>query len=476
MGRQGKSLIWWLLGLAAIIFAFAAQGHYARFPRGWLTDDAYFYPQIARHIARSGFSSFDGIHPTDGYHLAWGWTLSAVSWAAGRVSWDSSWQLGVMVSFYLLLSLAMGRLFGENLGHGLWLASTGIVFKMMMETTLLAFVLLILVRHRFLDESGKPAARWTGPLLATVPLIRIDGVIIGGVCCLGQWWRDRDWRALAGGLGWLSAGLLAQLAIMKILFGHWLSVSAEVKASTLSWAAVWSNVQANLSGNYLANLLSWLIALAFWGVAALGLGFPESRKDWSRQFVLAAPLVFVLFHLASNNTLRYWYFVPLLALSVWTCARYPARRVLSRRLAHAVFAAAVVAFAAKSAVDSVIRREQIRWSAEFVERVRAVVGPETPVFQIDASGYVGWWSQLPIVNGDGLVNTHTFAERLGGNSLAGYLEEEGIRLIISNQYPEGGLVVDQGGLKVALDSVETVIPQPEGFPPRTAFVLYRLRQ
>ncbi len=102
--KRAQTLLWWVLGAALLAFAFGMQGLYARFPRGWLTDDSYFYLQIARNIARLGFPpSTEFIRPTG---ISWlRLQLAGVSWLAGLLSWDSRWQLGVMVGFFLLLVL-----------------------------------------------------------------------------------------------------------------------------------------------------------------------------------------------------------------------------------------------------------------------------------------------------------------------------------------------------------------------------------
>jgi hypothetical protein len=55
---------------ATLVFGFAISR-----PLEWLLgvvpDDAFYYLQIARKIATTGESTFDGIHPTNGYHPAW---------------------------------------------------------------------------------------------------------------------------------------------------------------------------------------------------------------------------------------------------------------------------------------------------------------------------------------------------------------------------------------------------------------------
>src|SRR5947207_2756246 len=34
-------------------------------------DDGFYYAKIAQHVARGDGSTFDGIHPTSGYHPLW---------------------------------------------------------------------------------------------------------------------------------------------------------------------------------------------------------------------------------------------------------------------------------------------------------------------------------------------------------------------------------------------------------------------
>jgi len=103
------------------------------------------------------------------------------------------------------------------------------------------------------------------------------------------------------------------------------------------------------------------------------------------------------------------------------------------------------------------------------------VPEDEPVFQIDASGWVGWFSMRRVVNGDGLVNDHAYARRLHDNQLSGYLRDEGIRYIVQSQYPYDDVLVDIAGLRVPMESVDVVIPPPANFPDRTAFELYCLK-
>jgi hypothetical protein len=81
--RPGRAVGRWLFVLAALAYAAFAVDMVTR-PIPWLVgflpDDTFYYLQIARHLAASGRSTFDGINPTNGYHPAWMLVLTA--WAA----------------------------------------------------------------------------------------------------------------------------------------------------------------------------------------------------------------------------------------------------------------------------------------------------------------------------------------------------------------------------------------------------------
>lgn len=47
---------------------------------GYLAADAFYYLTVARNVSQHGSLSYDGIHPTNGYHPLWQWLLGAVHW------------------------------------------------------------------------------------------------------------------------------------------------------------------------------------------------------------------------------------------------------------------------------------------------------------------------------------------------------------------------------------------------------------
>jgi hypothetical protein len=480
-GSTAKTAAAWIV--AAIFSAWVAfflQDSWARFPRGLLTDDAYFYVKIAWNLGVHGASTFDGLHITDGYHLLWAWVLAGSSIVTGLFTATASAHLGAMLWVYLMVCWAIALRFGRGFFEVILLFLLGLVFKALMETTLLALLLLLLWERVYLADPRAPRSLLRPLLLLLIPLVRIDAVLIVGLLALsplfgaGRAERPALWRGVFVDILWIAAGFFLQLGIHFAIFGEWATVSMLLKGfGEASWA---DRLRQNFTGFYGANLLSIAIFVVFWGLAtAAALRRPGAERA-RHIVVLLAPALFVLFHLLANGTISYWYFVPAVLPHAAYFLRWgPDIRNPLGLAGRAALLAIVLLFVAKWVVDTRVRAPQIANSERFVAEVRAIVPPGEAVYQIDASGWVGWFSGLPVVNGDGLVNDHAYARRLGEGKLAGYLNQEKIRYVIHNIYPENGVLFEQGGLTVSMDSVGTLIAPPPGFPRLTAFGLYRVR-
>lgn len=459
----------------ALLIAFGLLDSIARFPRGLLTDDAYFYAKIASNLARDGVSSFDGIHPTDGYHLLWTWVLAGVSWLVLRVTADSGVHLSAMIAAYLLIAAWIGLRFGRTLAWAIVLFLLSVVFKMLMETTLLAFLLLVLSEELLWRPSRGRRGWWKLILCALlVPLVRIDALFMPMLVAVGALMARGDRRSgwLVGASSALGGGL--QLTANHAISGHWMSVSAQIKAAPL---AIGQNLAANLTGLYWGGLISFglfVLAVLFALLRARRQAIHELR--WGAYAVLATATAFVVAHLLFNNCIRYWYYVPALYLVLQTVFESspgregPGLRAFSRVLAVAL----LVGLVGKYAVDSHLRSREIAHSSRFVTEVKRLISPETLIFQIDGTGFIGYFTERSVINGDGLVNTHEFAGRLREDDLAGYLDENGVEYLIHNSYPVHDKLITHHGLVVRSEDVQALVSPPAGLARHTAFGLYKL--
>ncbi len=547
---------WYAYALALVVaclIGFGLREALVRFPRGLLTDDAYFYAQIAYNLADQGISSFDGVHVTDGYHLLWTWLLSGLSWVVGLFTSARDIHLSAMIGLYLFVGAVIGCRFGRSLAMVLLFSLVAVVPKMLMETTLLALLVLMLAEELFEQspaqahaaEAGSSPARpspawpsqrrhvWAGAvrvlvLTVLIPLTRIDAMLFPLILAAGFWMRgSMDWRnpfatassttassttatSAAGAtvVAGVVAGCGAQLLANRAIAGHWLSVSATLKAGVFGDPrAVASNLQANLSGHYWGGLVAFLLFVAVlllavavvngWAFRARvgreitrSVNASETREitreitrentrekaGWDRfalKTLLVAAAAYVGFHLLANNTMRYWYYVPSLCLLIFALQEAAPARSWAGRLVRVGWIVLAAGLMAKYAADSHLRGDEIAHARSFVRELREAVPEDELIFQIDGTGYVGFVSGRRVVSGDGLVNSHAYARRLLANRLAGYPREENIGYLVTSEYPRGDTLIAHHGLVVTRDQVETLITPPGGLARLTAFGLHR---
>src|SRR5512147_2513842 len=70
-----KKLPWFETALGIVFlsaYVYAAFSDAYNLPNRWfIRDDAYYYYKVAQNISEGHGSTFDGIHPTNGYHPLW---------------------------------------------------------------------------------------------------------------------------------------------------------------------------------------------------------------------------------------------------------------------------------------------------------------------------------------------------------------------------------------------------------------------
>lgn len=429
---------------------------------GFAEDDSWFYAQIAYQWPRVGFPSFDGVHPTSGFHLLWGGLLSTISWILSLFTGDKHIHAVAFTSMYLML---VGMVAYQASRDAAWRARSFcalFVFltlgAFLMETALLTLSLLLLGR-RLLAFPEERAASRAGLSVAALGVLtvlcRLDALVIVLVWAL--WGRRAAWsRPLAAGA---LLGVALQLAGMQWLFGEWFSVSSGLKAAQAA--------QGN--GGFLHGGLKGGIALrAALGAVLAGGAWLTVRGLSGRQRLvkggaLLGVVTFSLGHLVLSD-MRSWYFLPLYGLCWWTASRKndtgSARRFSSHfTLLCSVIALTLVGYKAYRLVQTDTKTKQA-WV--FIDKLRHHVPHEEKIFEIDASGFPGYFSERAVINGDGLVNTYDYARRLTTDQLAGYLQEEGICWVImtGRMAPQNSsLLLAYHGLQVEKAHAEPIYPR-----------------
>lgn len=443
-------------GAAGVALALVLLPLAERLPNSVVPDDGYFYARIAFNLARLGRSTFDGVHTTSGYHLPWAVALAAVS----RVAFAFSSDPRAHLAGHLALAGGLGiftalRFFRGALFRVAALAAFLSTFGL--TEMALAIPLLLALLEGVASEERRPPPLW---LALALPVVRVDLVCVPLAIALTLW-RDRRRAAALAAAGIL--GALLQLGTMRLVFGHFFGVAAWLKMNGA--LGLVDRLAANLGGGAFA-LFAYAAHL---GVAALVLA---RASDRALRPAVAGGLAFLALHTCAS-VLRPWYWAPswLAVLFLLERAKPSDDERLTRRLAPAAIAAA---FAVHAARAEIVYAADARTAAAFLAELRARVPEDERIFTFDNPGFLGFFSGRDVVDADGLVNDDAYAERYLGGRLAGYLAEERLCWIVTDDVDRDP-VLSVAGLVVRRDEVTRLVALRRQRANQSDFALDRLR-
>jgi hypothetical protein len=327
--------------LAILTIGYRDQIHFLLFDRSpapkivvydAISDDAFYYMEIAKNIIAGLGSTFDEITQTNGYHPLWMLILVILGLVVKVDSLDFAVILLLLVNLFLVLgTYVFHRLQGEILGRKDQFYTAAIIFyfaalfiaRSGMEVCLLFLVipLFLLQLIRIERRPSLPAFVALGFLASILVLSRLDAVLFAAVVLslyAGMILSSREKLPTPKQLGaFAMGGVLFPIYLLYNLlnFDHVMPISGRVKAlhfsglffSQRGWESL---VEAITTEPYL---------LAFFLLTIAGLGI-LSVQIWKRftikEVVLLAPLIYpVLFFayylLSSDWPFWLWYFYPL---------------------------------------------------------------------------------------------------------------------------------------------------------------------
>ena len=441
------------------------------------TDDAFYYFQIAYHLAEGKFSTFDGgITRTNGYHPLWMFLITPFYWIL-----DKEAALLAIKAFEIMLIAggvaciaAAARL--ARLPWLLLFATLPLLYQYQalfigMEAAAALFMLGLFFLTILLY--ARNPARWTWPLAAVafaLPWVRLEYIAISLTAtvalCVIEWSRRE--RERPGGASWRTAiistppprrtlvpiisavaGLLIYFAYNGVVFGGIMPVSGATKQ-------VWSQIAFEREGGYsltqnLRDILQihvfdyeLLVALEI--CAYLLLVWWVARRSGDRQDWVLLIFLVVVFALAAEHLAKFaqtvltmspryaghsWYFVPaylMIALIVpvrcYVAIHFVHRFIRPRwpQAANALSVGIVVTggiflfvqadfTALFKHIDGARKTESTNafgppTYAGMLVMNRAL--PDESIIGSWDSGLIGYFSDFPVVNLDGLVNDYDF--------------------------------------------------------------------
>jgi hypothetical protein len=434
-------------------------------PGPFVEDDSYFYAQIGYRLGTAHRSTFDGIHTTDGYHLLWGAMLGATSQLLAPLTRNKDVHLAAYFTLYLALVFFAAVARGRSLAERALLVAVGVWSAFLMESALVTLLLLTLLPSVI---GTRPRDRADDISLLLLPLARIDTAAIALVWLLAPL-AERRFREAARMLGFIVAGVVLQLAIMKLAFGHFTSVSSELKAGHV--LAIAANLKHNLVGEGSRRAL---LLFLFFALAAIAAATGEATRRRRMLIALAGPAAFIAAHFAANSDMKSWYGTPILACFIFVAAGSESRRLKQVLAGLAILIAPFVA-------ATRVSHARHTWptavaSREFVAALQDVVPADAIVFHTDGGGYVGYHSGRHVINGDGLVNSHEYAARLVRKELGDYLYANDVGFIVANfpRQPLAPLLASYGGMTLRGGEPQPLVESRASGQPDNAFWNFRL--
>ena len=319
-------------------------------------DDAFYYFQIAYHLAEGRFSTFDGgITRTNGYHPFWLLLITPFYWMfdkEGALFAIKALEIMLIAGGVALIAVA-ARL--ARLPYYLLFALLPILYQQRglllgLEAAAALFMLGLLFLALLLYARNPERWRWTWPLAVVafaLPWVRLEYIAISltatAALLLMEWLRREptpgaSWRAALTSIPTRRAfapiisavaGLLTYFAYNKLVFGGIVPVSGATKRA-------WSQIRFEEEGGYrlfqnfqavrqidVFNNETLLTALAICaGFLLVGwlAGRSRSREDWLLLAFLAGGFSLAVGHLAkfAQTVLQVhpnwggytWYFAP----------------------------------------------------------------------------------------------------------------------------------------------------------------------
>ena len=427
-------------------------------PNSLSEDDGYFYLEIAYNIGTIGMSSFDLLNETSGYHLAWMGFLSLIANLLSIFSDNKEFYLfGVFFISVSLISSISHHFFRGWLQKACAfsiLISTFSFTEVLFLSALCLFIIKrILINKIYLDK----------PLFISfilIPLIRIDA----GLFCFAVAACFILFHSVHDGIKLFFAsciGASIHFGLMYLFFENFWSVSSIAKSHSVDFNNILANVIYNLTAS------KEIFINAFFLISLnLSICFVAPNSLFLHYFFI--------------TELRGWYWTTPLILSFFIASHMGAKK----RFYNYYLSGLIVVFTMSSSFGHLYTAVKYKvdraYSQEFIDKLNNITKlDQSVIYQIDGSGFVGYFSKSPLVNGDGLTNSYQYINKKHNHRLDNYLKENNICFIVINTKKDSNnkYLIDYFGLKILRSEVETLLSPPKGLKSFfSKFALYAIKR
>ncbi len=398
---------------------------------GSYQDDFFYYLQVAKYIATTGRSTFNGLYLTNGYHPLWMGVLVCLYRLFHGTAFFVALQvvslLAAGVTYVLLTRTLRLLLPGDTARSGAFFLGMEALLLIRYGMEVTATLPLAMLLLYLLLRDGVPTSFWRsaglGLLASLVILSRLDAGLLVALLCLAVLLPRLRTGLLAASIVGFLCGVLPLLLLyfaMNVHVFHLLTpvsgLAKQMKYTNGFSPETWRSL---LPTDRMRRFVL-LPELALVAAGALGAVLPAAAPrrippEATTRHVLAAILVFPVLHLAllsflSDWTVWPWYFysVTLAAVAAFTllAQRLPQRLVLPL---VGMYAAVLVLYAGAYAWRGPSSVTVYQSSLELARYMDAHPG----VYLMgDQAGTAGYLSHQPIIQTEGLVMDKGFLRQM----------------------------------------------------------------
>jgi len=417
-------------------------------------DDAWYYGEIGRNLATGHGSTFDTINATNGYHPLWQavCVLPRVVGLDGTAAMRAQLaiQLGCWVAAVVLLVRQVRRPSPYLAVVVVLVAGNPFVLRCVasgLESGLVVLVgALLLTRAADLDvTSADPSGRRRfGALLALAFLARTDAALLTMICAA---WVLPDVRRLGGAGARRLAQLVAAPAITAavyvtanlLAFGRPMQISGDVKRVDVT------------PGVVLAVLVvaggAFLVGRALRGLA------PNERFQRVTTFLTATGwyvpfcVGLVGYYTLLSEQQWLWYFAPLVLYGLALLLHGTADLLdgAAQEGARSLRAVQMILLLPLLGGFLVVGRQFVDADLRSLQEANRDAGawmsanlPDDAVIASWDAGVLGSFTDQPVVNLDGVVNSGEFADAMAAGTEGRFLRAEGVTHIANHGAPVDG--------------------------------------
>ncbi|NQU07695.1 MAG: glycosyltransferase family 39 protein [Candidatus Abyssubacteria bacterium] len=444
-----------------------------------LSDDAFYYFQIARNAASGNGVSFDGVEPANGFHPLWLLLLLPVYFLFGdgltaplHVSLviEALLDVGAGLLIYSLVRSLTRNYLAGILGAAAYLLNPSVIFHSVngLETglNLFCFCLYFWFYLRMVSEERFTAgnAALLGLLSGLLMLARTDNFVVVGMVYAHFLFVRKQYEKPA--LAALSVGLSA-LVVAPWMMWNFVTFGTFMQSSASAYSIV---IRGNLRASGFTDsriFLSWLsntVRLFIWTIpsdvfgwgkllgitAGLSVGMllvdeGRAKRVWGAARLACVPLfafvALTLTHSLLRGTLKSWYFMPAAAVGAVFlgifCGAFDLSDVLGSVRARVISGFMAVVILSGFALNgwTLWGKGMYPWQKEQLmaaEWVKEHLGDDVWIGSFNA-GIIGYMSERKVINLDGLVN-NAVVPYLKERRLWDYIEEREIAYIVDSDY------------------------------------------